>query len=65
MTVKLGIENFIRNALYKPNDYTAYYVGRKLAELHPEKTVVAGQTWYFDIEAFVRDGHCSVVFFIM
>ena len=55
------MENFIRDALYKPNDYTAYYVGRKLAELHPEKTVVAGQTWYFDVESFVRDGHCSVV----
>jgi len=57
----MSIENFIKDALYKPNDYTAYHVGRKLAELHPEKTVVAGQTWYFDVEAFVRDGHCSVI----
>jgi AAA+ superfamily predicted ATPase len=32
-----------------------------LAELHPEKTVVAGQTWYFEFEEFVRDGHCSVI----
>lgn len=57
----MGIENFIRDALYKPNDYIAYHVGRKLSELHPEKTVVAGQTWYFDLESFVRDGHCSVI----
>jgi DNA replication protein DnaC len=57
----LSIENFIKDALYKPNDYTAYHVGRKLAELNPEKAVVAGQTWYFDLETFVRDGHCSVV----
>jgi AAA+ superfamily predicted ATPase len=57
----MSIENFIKDALYKPNDYTAYHVGRKLAELHPEKTVVAGQTWYFDLEEFVRDGHCSVI----
>lgn len=57
----MGIENFIKDALYKPNDYTAYHVGRKLAELHPEKSVVAGQTWYFDIETFIRDGHCSVM----
>jgi len=57
----MSIENFIRDALNKPNDYIAYYVGRKLAELHPEKSVVAGQNWYFDLETFVRDGHCSVV----
>jgi len=57
----MGIENFIRDALYKPNDYIAYHVGRKLTELHPEKTVVAGQTWYFDLEAFVHDGHCSIM----
>jgi len=57
----MSIENFIKDALYKPNDYTAYHVGRKLAELHPEKTVVAGQTWYFEFEEFVRDGHCSVI----
>ena len=57
----MSIENFIKDALYKPNDYTAYHVGRKLAQLHPEKTVVAGQTWYFELEDFVRDGHCSVM----
>ena len=57
----MSIENFIKDALYKPNDYTAYHVGRKLGQLHPEKTVVAGQTWYFELEDFVRDGHCSVI----
>lgn len=57
----MGIENFIEDALYKPNDYIGYHVGRRLAELHPEKSVVAGQTWYFDLENFVRDGHCSVM----
>jgi len=57
----LGIENFIEDALYKPNDYIGYHVGRRLAELHPEKSVVTGQTWYFDLENFVSDGHCSVI----
>ena len=57
----MGIENFIEDALYKPNDYIGYHVGRRLAELHPDKSVVAGQTGYFDLENFVRDGHCSVV----
>jgi hypothetical protein len=57
----LGIENFIKDALYKPNDYIGYHVGRKLAELHPDKSVVAGQTWYFDLEDFVSGGHCSVI----
>ena len=61
MRINLGIENFIKDALYKPNDYIGYHVGRKLAELHPEKSVVTGQTWYFDLEDFVSDGHCSVI----
>lgn len=57
----MDIENFIRDALYKPNDYIAYHVGRELAELYPGKTILEGQTWYFDLEAFVSEEKCSVV----
>jgi len=57
----MGIENFIRDALRLPNDYIAYHVGRELAELHPDKAIIEGQTWYFDLDAFVRAGLCSVV----
>jgi len=55
------MENFIREALYKPNDYIAYHVARELAELHPEKAIIEGQTSYFDVDAFVRDEKCAVV----
>jgi AAA+ superfamily predicted ATPase len=57
----MSIENFIRDALYKPNDYIAYHVGRGLAELHPGKTILEGRTWYFDLDAFVRAEKCSVI----
>src|ERR1043165_7693562 len=57
----MGIEHFIRDALHKPNDYIAYHVGRELAELYPGKTILEGQTWYFDLDAFVHDEKCSVV----
>jgi hypothetical protein len=57
----MGIENFIREAIYKPNDYIAYHVGRELAELYPGKTVLEGLTGHFDLEAFVRDKRCFVV----
>lgn len=57
----MGIENFIRDALYKPNDYIAYHVGRELTELHPGKAIIEGKTGYFDLEAFVRAEKCSVV----
>jgi hypothetical protein len=57
----MGIENFIREALYQPHDYVAYHVARELAELHPEKTIVEGVDWEFDRDAFVRSGKCSVV----
>ena len=57
----MGIENFIRDALHQPYDYVAYHVARELAELHPQKTILEGTDWEFDLEAFVRAGKCSVV----
>jgi DNA replication protein DnaC len=57
----MGIENFIKEAHYKPNDYIKYHVGRELAELHPKKAIIQGQNWYFDLDAFVRAGQCSVI----
>jgi AAA+ superfamily predicted ATPase len=57
----MGIENFIKDALDKPNDYIAYHIGRELAELHPGKAIIEGDTGYFDLEAFVRAEKCSVV----
>ena len=57
----MGIEDFIREAHYKPDDYMAYHVGRELAELHPGKAIIEGNTGYFDLEAFVRADKCSVI----
>jgi AAA+ superfamily predicted ATPase len=57
----MTIENFIRDALYKPNDYIAYHVGRELAELHPGKTIIESWTGFFDLDAFVRDEKCSII----
>lgn len=57
----MGLENFIKDALYKPNDYIAYHVGRELAELHPGKAIVEGDTGSFDLEAFARAEKCSLV----
>jgi AAA+ superfamily predicted ATPase len=57
----MTIENFIRDALHKPNDYIAYHVGRELAELYPGKSVLEGSGGYFDLEAFVRAEKCSVM----
>lgn len=57
----MGIKNFITDALYKPNDYIAYHVGRELAELHPGKGIIEGETGYFDLEEFVRANQCEIV----
>jgi AAA+ superfamily predicted ATPase len=58
---KMVLEHFIRDALLKPNDVIGYHVGRELAELYPDKTILEGQTWYFDLESFVKDERCSIV----
>jgi hypothetical protein len=57
----MSIENFIRDAHYKPNDYIGYHVGRELAELHPDKAILEGRDRYFDLEAFIHSGKCSVI----
>jgi ATPase family associated with various cellular activities (AAA) len=57
----MGKEDFIRDAHRNPTDYLAYHVGRELAELHPEKAILEGETGYFDLEAFGRAEKCSVV----
>jgi AAA+ superfamily predicted ATPase len=57
----MGRENFIRDALLQPTDVIAYDVGRELAELYPDKAILEGQTWYFDLDAFVRAEKCSVI----
>ncbi|HEV2912486.1 MAG TPA: ATP-binding protein [Pyrinomonadaceae bacterium] len=53
--------NFIGEAFNHSSDYISYYVSRRLAELYPEKAVVEGSTSSFDLEAYVRAGHCSIV----
>ena len=58
---RMGIENFIKDALHKPSDYVAYHVGRELAELYADKAIIQGETEYFDLEAFVRAEKCTVV----
>jgi AAA+ superfamily predicted ATPase len=57
----MGTENFIRDALRQPNDLIAYHVGRELAEIYPNKTIVEGRNWYFDLDAFVRAEKCAVI----
>src|SRR5215831_6455023 len=57
----MGMEDFIKDALEKPNDYIAYHIGRELAELHPGKAIIEGDTGSFDLEAFVRAEQCSIV----
>ena len=57
----MDLKDFISKALYNPSDYISYYVSRKLAELYPEKTIIEGDDSDFVLEAYVRDGHCSIV----
>lgn len=57
----MGIENFIRNAFYEPNDGIAYNVARDLAELHPGKVIVESRSGYFDLEDFALAEKCAII----
>ena len=61
LTTVMGIEDFIKDALHKPNDYIAYHVGRELAELHPGKAILEGQDGSFDLEEYVCADKCALV----
>ena len=57
----MGTVNFIRDALSQPYDLISYHVSKDLAELHPNKKILEGRNWYFDLDAFVRAEKCSVI----
>ena len=57
----MGIENFFSDSLAEHLDLTAYAVGRRLAEMFPDRAVLEGETGSFDPEAYARAGLCAVV----
>lgn len=57
----VSIENFISDSLKQPSDLITYYVSRKLAEMHPDKTIIDSDTCSFELETFVRAGQCEIV----
>jgi AAA+ superfamily predicted ATPase len=57
----MGFPNFIKYALSLPDDLIPYHVGRELAKLYPDRSVVAGSHYNFDLEAFADDERCSIV----
>jgi AAA+ superfamily predicted ATPase len=57
----MGLENLLSDALCQSSDYIAYYVSRKLAEMHPDKAIIDGDDEAFDLEAYVRAEQCAVV----
>ena len=57
----MGIESLITEALQLPGDLISYHVARGLAEVYPEETILEGQNWYFDLDAFARVDKCFIV----
>lgn len=57
----MNLEDFIGEALCQPTDVLAYHVSRKLAKLCPDKEIIEGESYHFDLEAFVLAGRCTVV----
>ena len=53
--------DFIADALRLPDDVIPYHVARELAKLYPDRAVVGGSHYNFDLEAFVAGENCSVV----
>src|SRR5579885_2157761 len=52
--------HFISAALHLPGHAIAYEVSVRLAELYPEKALVQGSAWAFDLEGYARAGYCEI-----
>lgn len=52
--------HFISAALQLPVHAIAYEVSVRLSELYPEKALLHGSEWTFDLEGYARAGHCAI-----
>ncbi len=57
----MNLKNFISEALQQPPRFAAYEISRELAKLYPEKGIIEGCDYEFDLEAFARAELCVVV----
>lgn len=56
----MDIKNLIRQALTLPVTAIAYYVSQQLAALFPNKALVEGSDYSFNLEAYARAGKCAI-----
>lgn len=54
-------ETFIQQTLAQPINSLPYFVGRQLVALFPDKGIIAGEAYAFDVEAYARAGYCQAV----
>lgn len=52
--------NLLYDALELSRDVRVYQIGRALSELFPDKSVIEFNDSLFDVDSFVRGGHCTV-----
>ncbi|HEY6331317.1 MAG TPA: AAA family ATPase, partial [Blastocatellia bacterium] len=57
----MKLKDLISETLCTATDNAPYLVGRSLAELYPERYVLFGRDYEFDITEFARHGHCHIV----
>jgi hypothetical protein len=53
-------ELLIAEALELPANAIAYQIGRQLAELFPDRTVLESNDCMFNLSAYANDGHCAL-----
>jgi hypothetical protein len=54
-------ENLIADTLALPLDAKAYLLSRQLKTLFPDKSIVQGEEYSFDLDEFTADGHATAV----
>lgn len=55
------MDNFITQALELPNDTIAYTVSQRLAALFPNRTIIEGSDYTFDLLEYSEAGKCEIV----
>ncbi|MEM9267066.1 MAG: ATP-binding protein [Cyanobacteria bacterium P01_F01_bin.13] len=56
----MEIKQLITDALRLPTNAISYHISKSLTELYPDREIVEGNECAFDLEAYARDGQCSI-----
>ena len=58
--MSVRMEYLVNEAFSMPYNAVAYFISQQLHDAFPERMLVEGSDWNFDLEAYAKAGHCVI-----